>query len=127
MAPLIHLDTHVLVWLYVPAPERLSEPARERIESGRLAASPMAVLELTFLHEIGRLRVDGPTILASLRDDLGVEVDATPFGEVVAAAHGFTWTRDPFDRLIAAQAMVAGATLVTKDEALRTRMRTALW
>jgi len=127
VASLTHLDTHVLVWLYVPAPEKLSATARQHLESDELAVSPMAVLELTFLHEIGRLRVDGPTVLASLQDELGVAVDRTPFADVVAAAQELTWTRDPFDRLIAAHAAEARASLLTKDETLHARAQGAIW
>ena len=83
MAALSHLDTHVLVWLYVGAVDKLGDAARRHIEADDLAVSPMAVLELTFLHEIGRLRVGGSTVLASLRDELGVEIDAVPFAKVV--------------------------------------------
>ena len=39
----------------------------------------------------------------------------------------FAFTRDPFDRLIAAQAEVAGAELATKDRLLRANLRFALW
>jgi PIN domain nuclease of toxin-antitoxin system len=37
------------------------------------------------------------------------------------------WTRDPFDRLIAAQALVANATLVTKDTLMSKHCPAALW
>ena len=127
MAALIHLDTHVLAWLYLADVDLLSATARELIERDELATSPMAVLELTYLHEVGRLRVDGATVLASLGDELGLTIDSTPFGDVVATAQGMTWTRDPFDRLIAAHAVAAGAILLTRDERLHARVPGATW
>lgn len=127
MAPLTHLDTHVVVWLYLPRLDLLSERATEMLRTGDLRVSPMAVLEVTYLHEIGRLRVNGASVLASLNDQLGLRLDETPFERVVAEAHPMTWTRDPFDRLIAAQANAAGAALVTRDEALRRNVGRAAW
>lgn len=127
MAPLTHLDTHVAAWLYAGEIGRLSSRARGAVERDRLAISPMAVLELTFLHEIGRRRTDGPTVVASLRRDLGLDVDATPFAEIVQRAQGCDWTRDPFDRIIAAQALAAGASLLTKDATLREHVAIAVW
>jgi PIN domain nuclease of toxin-antitoxin system len=37
------------------------------------------------------------------------------------------WTRDPFDRLIAAQALCRGIPLLTKDESIRRRIKLAAW
>lgn len=127
MAALTHLDTHVLVWLYVADLDRFSERAREMINEGELAVSPMALLELTYLNEVNRLRVDADTVFAGLRDQLGVRVDETPFAAVVEGAHEQSWTRDPFDRLIAAQSISAGASLVTADEAMRANVKTVVW
>ena len=127
MAALTHLDTHVAVWLYANRQDLLSGAARERVEADRLHISPMAVLELTCLHEIGRTTEDGTAVLAGLRVAIGLAVDPTPFAEVVERAHGCTWTRDPFDRVIAAHAMAAGATLLTRDTSLREHVPGALW
>lgn len=127
MAALTHLDTHVLAWLYVPEVKRLSARARAAITGGELAVSPIALLELTYLEEAGRLRVDGSTIFASLEQQLGLRVDGTAFEDVVTTAHGQSWTRDPFDRLIAAQAIRTGAVLVTADEPMLAAVPGAVW
>ena len=127
MASVIHLDTHVLVWLYLPRVDLLTTAAQAAIEAGPLAVSPICVLELTHLHEVGRLTVDGPTVMASLAEQLGVEVDAASFRSVVGEANSHTWTRDPFDRLIAAQAVVSRATLVTADDRMRRHVAGAVW
>ena len=52
---MIHLDTHVVVWLYLAEVERLPARAREAIEAEDLEISPMVLLELQSLREIGRL------------------------------------------------------------------------
>ncbi len=122
-----HLDTHLLVWLYLLRLDPLSPRARALVADGGLAVSPIAVLELTYLKEVGRLTVDGPTIVASLQDQLGLRIDDTPFPAVVGEAHTQRWTRDPFDRLIVAQALVAGAALVTADSLMRENVPAAVW
>jgi PIN domain nuclease of toxin-antitoxin system len=40
---------------------------------------------------------------------------------------GLTWTRDPFDRMIAAQAVVADAPLLTADETILDNLPLATW
>ena len=124
---LIHLDTHVVCWLYAGRVDLLSHPAREAIERGPLAVSPMVVLELQYLREIGRIRHRPMRVIAALRADLGLSLSDLPFAAVAARAQTFSWTRDPFDRLIAAQAALARARLVTRDEVIRRKFRLALW
>lgn len=123
-----HLDTHVVTWLYEALVDRLSHPARDAIvNADAIGVSPMVSLELTYLHQTSRLAVDGPTIVASLHHDLGLDVDDTSLERVVSIAHGQDWTRDPFDRLIAAQALAAGAQLVTADRRIRDHLPAAVW
>lgn len=101
--------------------------AREALEASELRLSPMAALELAYLHEIGRARDPLTMMLKALSVDLGIEVAEASMVDVVAAATDLTWTRDPFDRLIAAHAIVAGAPLVTADESMRAHLPLALW
>jgi PIN domain nuclease of toxin-antitoxin system len=124
---LTHLDTHVVCWLYAGRVELLSEAARDAVERDALAVSPMVGLELQYLREIGRMRQGPARVLAALRGDVGLEISDLPFATVAARARTFGWTRDPFDRLIAAEAAVARARLLTRDDVLRRRFRPALW
>ncbi len=89
--------------------------------------SPMAVLELTYLHELGRINYDAQEIVANLSEELGVAVDDTPFAQVVERAQGCNWTRDPFDRVTVGQALAAGAHLITRDSAIRDNVDSAVW
>ena len=66
-------------------------------------------------------------MLDALRRDIGLEVDEISFAEVAGAAVGLTWTRDPFDRLLAAHAIVANATLLTADRTLLEHLPQASW
>ena len=123
----VHLDTHVVCWLYEGRVEMLSAPARSALESGRLAISPIVDLELQFLYEIGRI-VKGPAaVLPALGRELGLQVSESSFASVVAAARELTWTRDPFDRLIVAEAAIVGARLVSKDRLIRRHFEASIW
>jgi PIN domain nuclease of toxin-antitoxin system len=115
----IHLDTHVLAWLAGGHQSRIPAPVLDRIESEEVAYSPMTRLELSYLHEIGRIAHPADRVLAHLRRSIGAAEDGTPFSDVVEEASRLAWTRDPFDRLIAAQAIAAACTLATGDRVLR--------
>lgn len=123
----LYLDTHCLVWLYYGELEKLSTAARQALEQHDLVASPMAILELELLHEIGRMRQNASTIVATLEADTGLRTCAMSFADVAVQAVKENWTRDPFDRLIVANAKAAGAPLLTRDERIRKHYRRALW
>jgi PIN domain nuclease of toxin-antitoxin system len=124
---LIHLDTHVVCWLYAGRLDLLSPAAREALKRHALAISPMVGLELQYLREIGRMRHGPKRVIAALHADLGLSLSDLPFAAVAARARSFSWTRDPFDRLIAAEAALARARLLTRDEHLRRNFRLAFW
>ena len=125
----MHLDTHVVVWLRSGRFDLIPTPLHDRLETEELAISAIVRLELGYLEEVGRLTEDPEVTLAELRRGFGVVVDPTDFGAVAqrASQADLAFTRDPFDRLIAAQADLAGAALVTKDRLLRKRLSYAIW
>lgn len=128
MASLIHLDTHVVVWLFAGQLERLPKLARQRLESAELGVSPMVLLELSYLEEIGRLRVASPLVIEDLERRIGLRVVDTPFAMVVARARELSFTRDPFDRIIGANALVEDAPLLSADASLRQHLpQLVLW
>ncbi len=124
---MIHLDTHVLAWLYEGENWRLPAPARALLEAEQPVSSPMAVLELEYLHEIGRLVPAPDLIVAELADRLGLVTATAPFPLVVREARAMAWTCDPFDRLIAGQARAEGARLLTADAKIREHLDLAVW
>jgi PIN domain nuclease of toxin-antitoxin system len=87
----------------------------------------MVEVELAFLFEVGRVSGPPSEVLDDLRANLGLAVSDAPFAAVSRAAVGLTWTRDPFDRLIAAQSIVDRAPLVTADETILGHLPTAVW
>ncbi len=125
--PLVYLDTHIVAWLHAGRAEELSAAAAARIATGRLRVSPMAELELQYLYELGRLSVKASRVVGDLAQELGLQRGDFPFAQVVASAASFSWTRDPFDRLIVAEASAAGAELVTRDRTIRRHFKGAIW
>jgi len=123
----VYLDTHILVWLGQDERNKLEEAARRVIEDCDLVVSPAAVLELELLHEIGRLRTSALTVVDMLATDIGLRVCELPFRTVVEYALKENWGRDPFDRLIVANAKAAEAPLVTKDARIRRHYSRVIW
>jgi PIN domain nuclease of toxin-antitoxin system len=97
------------------------------METESIGVSPIVELELTYLYEIGRVSEPASAPLAALRRTLGLQIADVPLMELVQAAASLSWTRDPFDRLIAAHAIVANAPLVTADETIRANLPLAIW
>lgn len=124
---LVYLDTHVVVWLYDALTDRLSEAAAVAIEENELVVSWMVELELQFLHEIGRLRVKPAEILRHLSTRIGLRLSDVSLEQIVRAAAGMDWTRDVFDRMIAAESAAMDVPLITKDRTIRTHHKLSIW
>lgn len=113
---IIFLDTHILVWLYQNSLDLLSEKARNAIDDHAVVVSPVVLLELDYLHENGRIRASSKKIVSYLEGAIGLRVDDCQLQELIEIAAKETWTRDPFDRLIASHAKMRKATLITADK-----------
>lgn len=127
MATLTHLDTHVVIWAASGDHHRFSELAVHSLEHDALRVSPMVALELTYLHETGRITAAASDVLDETRRALGLVAADESFAAVIDVAQTLDWTRDPFDRIIAAQALAAGARLLTKDVTIRDHLGLAVW
>lgn len=124
---MIRLDTHVVVWLFAGSLDQLSPVAYRLLDEEQLAVSPMVELELTYLHEIGRINPTGTEVVADLADRIGLATSGLLLSHVVAEAKPLSWTRDPFDRMIVADAIAAGEPLLTRDEHIRAHAANAIW
>lgn len=124
---LIYLDTHVVAFLYEDAGVSLPPVARSLITENELLLSPMAMLELQYLFEIGRLSVPAETILGAIQRAGHLRICDLPFDEVARAATRESWTRDPFDRIIVAHARLREIPLITKDRMIRDQYESAIW
>lgn len=127
MARVIRLDTHAVVWLYTGEIEHFTPDGRALLQTEQLTVSPIVQLELTYLHEIGRLRVSGAEIVGDLESRIRLFTVNQPLLAVVRAAASLSWTRDPFDRLIVGDALAANCPLLTKDDRILEHLSLAVW
>ena len=124
---LIQIDTHVLIWLAERRIASLSPKALRLAEREDLEISPMVVMELETLRESGKLKNEPDRLVEVVKRDFGLGWSTATFADVIASARAFAWTRDPFDRLIVANAMADGARLLTADETILANFRDAVW
>lgn len=127
MKPPLHLDTHVVAWLYAGRIEHLSGRGKALIDERPLYVSAAVELELTLLHERGTLRVPASDILGDLGERIGLEVSSASFSRVARKALTLPWATDPIDRLICAEAELAEADLLTKDATIHSHFSRAVW
>jgi PIN domain nuclease of toxin-antitoxin system len=109
------LDTHVLLW-WLENPGQLSRQAKKAIQDGsnRVYISAAVAWEIAIKKSLGKLEAP---------DDLEEMIDAnrfTPLPVTIAHALGVmslpNHHRDPFDRILIAQALHEGLRLVTRDQ-----------
>ena len=115
MAATAHLDTHIALWLYDALFDKISAAQKKLIESSSLFISEFLRLELHYLHEIGRIGVKPDTIISHLSAYADILVSTCPLHDLMNEAVKITWTRDPFDRLITANAQAEKALLLSQD------------
>ncbi len=125
---IVYLDTNAAVFLAQRGPARFHLRARRLIERGDLLVSPLILLELEYLYEIGRSALRALDVQRKLEHELGVRLCELPFAEVARAALDEKWTRDLFDRMIVAQAKVNGfAPLISSDEKIAEHYPRTVW
>jgi PIN domain nuclease of toxin-antitoxin system len=114
------LDTHALLWA-LTEPERLSPTAREGIadRANELLVSAVSAWEISTKVRIGKLPNVQPLVDNYSRLVARLGATALPVEEHHALFAGaLDWShRDPFDRMLAAQAVLENARLVTLDSA----------
>jgi PIN domain nuclease of toxin-antitoxin system len=123
-----YLDTNIVFWLCENQLVRLSGNALEAVDENDLLISPMVLIEMAYLNEVGRSLRQPHDIVRQLQTQLGLRICTQPFPSVAEAAVFETWTRDPFDRMIVAQAKTNGyAPLITADAKIRENYQRAIW
>lgn len=112
------LDTHAFLWWCGDDP-RLGDVERRAIRDGanEVFLSAASVWEMAIKQELGRLQVPEPASAAVAR--LGFEPLPIAFAHAEATTLLPPLHRDPFDRLLVAQARTEGLTLVTSDPLIR--------
>jgi PIN domain nuclease of toxin-antitoxin system len=114
------LDTHLLLWA-ANEPKRLPKAARVLIEDleNELLFSAASLWEITIKRSLGRedFRVDARVLRRGLLDNGYIELPITS-EHAVNVDHLPPIHKDPFDRILVAQATVEGITLLTDDRKL---------
>ena len=122
-----YLDTHVALWLYSGQTERISKRAASLINREHIGVSPIVLLELQYLQEIGRVTVAPRTIIADLKRRVGLAVEDRSLETIAERALALSWTRDVFDRLIVAHAALDNGELITTDRLILKHYPKAVW
>jgi PIN domain nuclease of toxin-antitoxin system len=119
------LDTHAIIWLYTDDPQ-MSSTARDAIQQ-----ADAVFVSFASAWEYGIKRLQRPEEFGPSFDEireampvsgLGIEFDLHAYAERLPQIH-----QDPFDRMLIAQALHHGLTLVTKDQAVRKYPVPTLW
>jgi PIN domain nuclease of toxin-antitoxin system len=111
------LDTHCWLWLKED-PARLPSRLRRRIirDPGNLVLSSVVVLEVAIKLSLGKLRLArGPAAFVSDLLEDGVRPLAATVDHMLTLAALPPIHRDPFDRMLVAQAVTEGLMLVSAD------------
>lgn len=112
------LDTHVFLWA-ADMTERLSPASRTAIESAsnEVFVSSASAWEIAIKARLGQLRFAVES-LESVIDRLGFTTLVIAVDHALAAGTLPLHHRDPFDRMLVAQARLEGMTLATADKVL---------
>lgn len=111
------LDTHFLLWIVLESRRLEDFPWLPNYRPWGI--SPVSFLEIQFLAEAGRLEVRNPVFTERVSRDRRFLVDEAPLVALVDHALPLEWTRDPFDRLLAAHSSARRVPLCTMDRTVR--------
>ncbi|NDV63317.1 type II toxin-antitoxin system VapC family toxin [Puniceicoccales bacterium CK1056] len=119
----ILLDTHTLIWALID-PQKLSKKAREALENSAntVCVSAISFWEISLKQGLGKLKITGASAeeFPQFCEEQGWQI--LPLEPQIAAFYGKlpinALHRDPFDRMLAHQAVSMGSPLVSKDKAL---------
>jgi PIN domain nuclease of toxin-antitoxin system len=124
----VYLDTNISIWFSQKDFGRISSTALSHLREDDLLISAMVVLELEYLFELKRILWPAQDLLRKLRHEADVDVCELSLQAVAEAALAEKWTRDPFDRMIVANAKAnALSPLITADEKIQANYPRALW
>jgi PIN domain nuclease of toxin-antitoxin system len=116
------LDTHVFLW-YISADSRLPATVKVAIEdpANEVFLSAASVWESVIKSALGKLPLPEPPALYLPRQRQAHRIVSLPIEEesLIHLARLPPLHRDPFDRLLVAQALQHGLTLATLDDAVR--------
>lgn len=121
------LDTHSLVWA-ISQPERLSPRGLKILEKHEMLASVVSLWELILKKSKKDGLIENPVEWWNLLvANQGIQVISVHARHVVALDRLPDIHKDPFDRLLVAQAVVEGASILSRDRALSVYDVPVIW
>ena len=124
------VDTCVAIWFFEGSGE-IPERTLDLLADGAndVLLSDVSVLEIVIKHAIGKFPLPGPpsTIIPALAREHRFELLPLSTGDIFRLERLPLLHRDPFDRLLIAQAIENGLTLVTPDPLIRQYKAHTLW
>ncbi|MFI5929525.1 type II toxin-antitoxin system VapC family toxin [Micromonospora sp. NPDC051543] len=110
------LDTHVALWAITGDPTLGPELLDQLRHEPDIFLSPVTLWEITRKQSVGKLA--GPPDLAERVRDMGFRDLPVTHAHAIAAGRLPPHHRDPFDRMLVAQAITEGLTLATRDASI---------
>ena len=121
------LDTSTVIWALAD-PELLSAPARKSLRAGPRVMSVVTYWEVVIKSQKGLLKIADPVNWWKRAGDLlGGTILSIRSAHITALAGMPDFHKDPFDRMLIAQAAAEGLTLVTNDVQIQRYSIKTLW
>ena len=110
------LDTHFLIWITGNAKRIRRYPWLSQYEPWGVSA--ISFLEIQLLTESGKLNLRNPQFTEAVLSDARFAVDEVPLVALIQKSLQLSWSRDPFDRLIAAHSLARRVPLCSVDSVM---------
>jgi PIN domain nuclease of toxin-antitoxin system len=124
------LDTHTVLWTMLGAPQ-ITRPAYEAVTNldNEAYVSVVSVWEAATKFRLGKLPSAAPLVSDSRKalSAMGMTVLSLELEHAQLAGSMLNAHKDPFARMLAAQALLEGLTLVSHDEVFDSMLVTRLW
>lgn len=124
---MIFLDTHVAIWLYSGRLDLFRKRTLKLINDEQVCVSHIVRLEMKYLNEIGRINQKPDVIIDALIAEIGLAFSSNSLERIVSQAIHLDFTRDPFDRIIVADASLNDSYLISKDQIIRRNYKNSIW
>jgi PIN domain nuclease of toxin-antitoxin system len=123
------LDTHAFLW-FVAGDPRIGKKAKKIMEGGgsRLYLSSASIWEMAIKASLGRLSFDGPfEDFMESKINEGYHMLPVEWNHAAVVAGLAFHHKDPFDRLLIAQAMTERMPIITADESFKKYGVETIW
>ena len=110
------LDTHLLLWA-LSQPSKLSTATRKKIDAAEVFASAASIWEISIKSALGKITANSAEVLAGI-EPAGFSLLNITGEHATKVAELPPLHKDPFDRMLVAQALLEPMLLLTNDEAL---------